>query len=205
MSLEDRNELLQSAHDEAQRLNRYVQNLLDMTRLDYGALKPKRQAVDLREIVGSVRQDLARVLHAHAVVVSVPRNLPLVDVDPVLIGQALANLVENAAKFAPPGTTITIAAEITNGAARVTVTDEGPGVLSADRSKVFDLFYRAGAGDGQPAGTGMGLAIVKGLIEAHGGTAEMLAGPHGRGSMVAITLPLASVQVESGAALEQPT
>ena len=205
LSLEDRNELLQSAHDEAQRLNRYVQNLLDMTRLDYGALKPKRQAVDLREIVGSVRQDLARVLHAHAVVVSVPRNLPLVDVDPVLIGQALANLVENAAKFAPPGTTITIAAEITNGAARVTVTDEGPGVLSADRSKVFDLFYRAGAGDGQPAGTGMGLAIVKGLIEAHGGTAEMLAGPHGRGSMVAITLPLASVQVESGAALEQPT
>ncbi len=205
LSAEHRRELLHSAHDEAQRLNRYVQNLLDMTRLDYGALKPNRQAIDLREIVGSVRQDLARVLYAHNVVVSMPRDLPLVDVDPVLIGQALANLVENAAKFAPPGTTITIAAASVDAMARVTVTDEGPGVPTEDRSKVFDLFYRADAGDGQPAGTGMGLAIVKGLVEAHGGSAEMLAGANGNGSMVAITLPLAAAQPEHDPAAEQST
>ncbi len=195
LSVEHRRELLHSAHDEAQRLNRYVQNLLDMTRLGYGALKPKRQAVDLREIVGSVRQDLARVLYAHDVVVSMPKDLPLVDVDPVLVGQALANLVENGAKFAPPGSNITIAAKVADSAVRLTVTDEGPGVPPADRAKVFELFYRVGAGDGQPAGTGMGLAIVKGLVEAHGGSIEMIGGPGGKGSTVVVMLPLAPYRI----------
>ena len=162
-----------------------------MTRLDYGALKPKRQAVDLREIVGAVRCDLARVIEKHVLVVDIPRAMPALDVDTVLIGQALANLIENAAKFAPAETTIAVAASIVGNNVRVTVTDEGPGVPPQDRPRVFDLFYRAGSGDGQPAGTGMGLAIVKGLVEAHGGQVEMLAGPNDKGSTVAITLPLA--------------
>jgi two-component system, OmpR family, sensor histidine kinase KdpD len=190
VSAPDRRELLASAHDEALRLDRYVQNLLDMTRLGHGALKPKRRPTELREIVGSVRRDLARTIAGHEVVVSVPRDLPPLDVDPVLIGQALANLLENAAKYAPRGTRITIAAAEEGGFARIMVTDEGPGVPAEDRAKVFDLFYRAGKGDSQPAGTGMGLAIVKGLVEAHGGRAEMLAGPGGRGSSVLIALPL---------------
>ncbi len=192
LSSDQRRDLLLAAHEEAQRLNRYVQNLLDMTRLDYGALKLKRQAVDLREIVGAVRRDLARVIEKHDLVVDIPRDLPPLDVDTVLVGQALANLIENAAKFAPSGTTITVAASVADNNVRVIVSDEGPGVPAQDRPKVFDLFYRAGSGDGQPAGTGMGLAIVKGLVEAHGGMVEMLAGPGDKGSTVAIRLPMAA-------------
>jgi two-component system, OmpR family, sensor histidine kinase KdpD len=115
----------------------------------------------------------------------------------VLIAQVFANLIDNAAKFAPPGTMIAVATVAQNGAARITVSDEGPGVPPQDRGKVFDLFYCAGSGDGQPAGTGMGLAIVKGFVEAHGGSVAMLAGPGGIGSTVAITLPL-SDEIHAG-------
>ncbi len=147
-----------------------------------------------------MRRDLARVIENHVLVVDIPRDLPPLDVDTVLVGQALANLIENAAKFAPPGTTITVAASVAYNNVRVTVSDEGPGVPAQDRPKVFDLFYRAGSGDGQPAGTGMGLAIVKGLVEAHGGTVEMLPGPDDKGSTVAIMLPLAASSIaETGA------
>jgi two-component system sensor histidine kinase KdpD len=188
---DDRRLLVQSALDEARRLDRYVQNLLDMTRLGHGALKPKRAPVELREIVGRVRADLVRALARHRLVVDIPRDLPMLDVDPVLIGQALANVLDNAAKFAPPDTTITLSARRDGAVARVTVSDEGPGIEPADRLRVFDLFHRATRGDGAPAGTGMGLAIVKGLVEAHGGTVAALPAPGGHGAALQLTLPLA--------------
>ncbi len=187
-----RKELIASALDEARRLDRTVQNLLDMTRLGHGALKLKRSAVDLAEIVGTVRSDLARVLAGHALVVDLPKNLPPVDVDPVLIGQALANVLENASKYAPAGTVITLRAMVAGKEVSLSVADEGSGIAPDERDKVFDLFHRAGRGDAAPAGTGMGLAIVKGLIEAHGGSVRADAGPTGKGTTIVMTLPMSA-------------
>jgi two-component system sensor histidine kinase KdpD len=192
-----RKELIANALDEARRLDRTVQNLLDMTRLGHGALKPKRTAVDLAEIIGTVRNDLARVLAGHRLMVDLPKHLPPVDVDPVLIGQALANVLENAAKYAPAGTTITIRAAALGKDVRLSVTDEGMGIAAGERDRVFDLFHRAARGDTAPAGTGMGLAIVKGLIEAHGGSVRAEAGPENTGTTIVMTLPV-SISASSG-------
>lgn len=192
VSAEGRRELVATGLDEARRLDRYVQNLLNMTRLEYGALKPRRAVVDLREIVGAVRMDLARVLQAHTVALDLPRDLPNVDADPVLIGQAVANVLENAAKYAPAGSTITVTAEAGPDTVRLAVSDQGPGIPEAERDKVFDLFYRVGEGDRRPTGTGLGLAIVRGFVEAHGGTVRALPGPGGGGTTIEINLPTAA-------------
>ncbi len=196
---DDRRELILTALDEARRLDRYVQNLLDMTRLGHGALTPRRAAIDLREIVGRVRSDLQRVLAGHRLEFEAPRDLPMLDVDPVLIGQALANLVENAVKYAPAGSTIRIVAEAGGRFATISVADEGPGIPLSERGKVFDLFHRVAQGDAKPAGTGLGLAIVRGLVEAHGGSASAQAGPGGRGAAIVLTLPLAPPQIDHSA------
>ncbi|BAS00510.1 osmosensitive K+ channel histidine kinase KdpD [Blastochloris viridis] len=193
LSPADRDALTSTVLEEAQRLDRYVQNLLDMTRLGYGALNLRRGAVDLREIVGRVRSDLARVLGTREVVVDMPRDLPPVDVDPVLIGQVFVNVLENAAKHAPGRTAIAIRARPEASSIRVSVIDEGPGIPPADRDKVFDLFYRVRAGDGQSTGTGLGLAIARGLVVAHGGNIRADAGPNGNGTSIDITLPVAKV------------
>jgi two-component system sensor histidine kinase KdpD len=193
LSPADRRELASTVLDEARRLDRYVQNLLDMTKLGYGALQLRREAVDLCEIVGRARGDLARVLAGHLVEIDLPRDLPLADVDPVLIGQALSNVLENAAKYGPPGGRIVIAAEADGATLRLRVSDDGPGIPEDERDKVFDMFHRVQRGDGAPAGTGLGLAIVRGLVEAHGGTARVLAGPGGTGSTIEMTLPVAAL------------
>ena len=185
-------DLAQTALSEARRLDRTVQNLLDMTRLGYGALTPNRSIFDLREIVGQVRSELVRVLCRHPFAVDTPRDLPLLNADPVLLGHALTNLFENAAKYAPTGTTITISARAEAENVNIMVSDQGPGIPPQERALVFDLFHRVAKGDGAPAGTGMGLAIVKGLIEAHGGTVKADVGPDGRGTTIVMALPAAS-------------
>jgi two-component system sensor histidine kinase KdpD len=204
LSPADRRELTTTALDEARRLDRYVQNLLDMTRLGHGALAPKRAAVDLREILGVVRNDLKRVLAGHSLVIETPRDLPALHVDPVLIGQAVANVVENAAKYAPVGTSIRILAKRDGGAAEIAVIDEGPGIPEDERERVFELFHRVAEGDTRPAGTGLGLSIVKGLVEAHDGTVEAKAGPGGRGTAIVIRLPLASSSSDVSASSDDP-
>lgn len=187
----DRAALIEAGLDEAKRLDRYVQNLLNMTRLEYGALRPKRSAVDLRELIGTARADLKRPLDGHPISVEVPPDLPQVDVDPVLIGQALGNILENAAKYAPVGSPIRIAARRAAGMVTLAVTDEGPGIPDAEREKVFDMFYRVGEGDRRPTGTGLGLAIVRGFVQAHGGRVRALAAPSGRGTTIEMDLPVA--------------
>jgi two-component system sensor histidine kinase KdpD len=192
----DRRELILTALDEARRLDRYVQNLLDMTRLGHGVLAPKRAAVDLREILGVVRTDLKRVLAGHSLIIETPRDLPALLVDPVLIGQAIANIVENAAKYASAGTSITITARAEGTMAEIAVIDEGPGIPERERERVFDLFHRVAKGDSRPAGTGLGLSIVKGLVEAHGGNVAATAGSDGRGTAIVIRLPFAPASSE---------
>ncbi|HWA17390.1 MAG TPA: sensor histidine kinase KdpD [Devosia sp.] len=188
----DRKVLIETGLDEARRLDRYVQNLLNMTRLEYGALKPKRVAIEIGELVGTARSDLRNVLNEHRIVADLGGSLPHVSVDPVLIGQALANVLENAAKYAPPGSEIRIEALPAGAMVTLAVSDQGQGIPPSEREKIFDLFYRVTEGDRRPTGTGLGLAIVRGFIEAHGGAVRALAGPGGKGTRIEMDLPVAA-------------
>jgi two-component system sensor histidine kinase KdpD len=190
LSDEDRRQLIQTILEESERLNRYVQNLLDMTRLGYGALQLNREWTDLREIAGRSIRRSGKALTSHRVQLAVPEDLPAVLVDPVLVEQVLVNLLDNAAKYAPEGGCITIAAHQADRMIVVRVSDQGPGIPAEAREAVFDVFYRVRSGDRQAAGTGLGLAICRGLIEAHGGTCTAKPGPDGIGTTIEFTLPL---------------
>ncbi|MCZ0962914.1 sensor histidine kinase [Paracoccus benzoatiresistens] len=185
-------DLVAEALDEARRLDRFVGNLLGMTRLGHGALVPRRDTVAVAELIGRARADLARVLAPFRVEVAVAPGTPPVLADPVLMGQALANLLENATKYAPEGSTIRIAAQTVAGGVALIVSDEGPGIPDAERGQVFDIFHRAVQGDGQPAGTGLGLAIVKGMVEANEGSVAAIDPPEGRGAAIRMILPAAA-------------
>ena len=192
MSRDGRQQLAETIRDEGERLNRYVQNLLDMTRISYGALPLNREWIELRELVGRAVRQVQQEIRDHTLKIDVPLILPVVRGDPVLLEQALVNVLDNAAKYAPAGTDITIAAEKRNGAIVLAVIDQGPGIPAADRERIFDMFYRVRAGDGQSKGTGLGLAIARGILEAHGGTIRALAGPGKLGTRIEIELPLSA-------------
>ena len=165
-----REEMLNTGIDEAERLNRYVANLLDMTQLDAGALKPKREPCDLHDLVGAALRRCAKQLAQHKVKLSIPANLPMLMLDDVLMEQVLANLLDNASKYTPAGSTIEVVAAQYKFSLLVSVRDEGPGIPEGDLQKVFDKFFRArAAGDRGRGGTGLGLAICRGFVEAMGG------------------------------------
>jgi len=188
-----RHQLAETIREEGERLNRYVQNLLDMTKLGYGALVLNRQPSDPREVAGAAVQQLGSVLAAHDVVLDVSSDLPAIDVDPVLIQQVIANILDNAAKYAPEGSTIRIEGNQTRDVVTISVNDEGPGIPRQDRERIFDMFYRVRAKDVQRAGTGLGLAICKGLVEAHGGSIHAEpARPDGSGTRIEMRFPVAS-------------
>lgn len=195
----DADDLLLLIREEAERLNRHIGDLLDMTRLGYGALAPNRIAVDLCEILGVVRNDLKRVLAGHSLAIDTPHEVPALYVDPVLIRQAISNVVENSAKFAALGTAIRITAKSDGDMAEIVVVDEGPGIPEAHRERVFEPFHRVG---GRVAGTGLGLSIVKGLVEAHSGTVVANAGPEGRGTAIIFRLPLATFILDTNGLLQ---
>ncbi|MBU1174140.1 MAG: sensor histidine kinase KdpD [Alphaproteobacteria bacterium] len=191
LGTDGRHVLAETVRDEGERLNRYVQNLLDMTRLGYGALKIKRQPIDLRELAGRAEARLASVLAGRSVAKSLPPALPDAAGDPVLIEQVLVNILDNAAKYSPPSAPIAISAREERGAIALTIADSGPGISREDRDNIFDMFYRARAGDGQPTGTGLGLAISKGIVEAHGGSIRALqTSSMGTGTVIEIILPV---------------
>lgn len=186
-----RAELVSEALDEARRLDRFVGNLLGMTRLGHGALKPRIAATPVAEIVARAEADLARPLAKFRVETRLAPDLPEVLVDPNLIGQALVNLLENASKYSAEGSAIQVIGAAGGDRVLLTVTDEGPGISEAERHRVFEMFHRAIQGDGQPAGTGLGLAIVKGLVEANGGSVAAIDPPRGRGAAIQMSLPAA--------------
>jgi len=183
-------DLAQTIQDEAERLNRFVQNLLDMTRLGSGALKPKVDWVDLNDVVGAAVKRTRRLARHHAIRVEIDPKLPLLCLDAVLIEQMFFNLLDNACKYAPPGTTIKVWAVKAHDHIAIEVADQGPGIPPEDREKVFDMFYRVQAADSQTAGTGLGLAICRGIVAAHGGTIKAEPGLHGAGTCIIIHLPL---------------
>jgi two-component system sensor histidine kinase KdpD len=184
-----RRDLAQTIQDEAERLNRYVQNLLDMTRLGAGALKPRTDWADLHDIVAAAVERSSRLARAHAIQLEIPADMPLLRVDAVLMEQVFFNLIDNACKYAPPGTPIKVWANPTPQHISIEVLDQGPGIPPEEREKVFEMFYRVRQEDSQ-SGTGLGLAICRGIVEAHGGTIHIDAGMNGVGTAIVIHLPL---------------
>ena len=165
-----RTELLGTALSEAERLDRFVGNLLAMTRLDAGAIKPKREAVEVGDLVSTTLRRAMPLLQGRQVGSSIAPGLPGLSLDFVLAEQALFNLLDNAAKYSPGGGRIEVEARQAGDRIEIVVRDEGPGIASADLDRIFDKFYRAHDGDRRLAGTGLGLAIAKGFVEVQGGT-----------------------------------
>ena len=163
-----RQELIRSIHQEADRLDQLLKNLLDMMRLEAGAVQLNKDWHPLEEVVGSALARMERRLSGHRVAVSFPADLPLLFVDAVLLQQVLINLLENAAKYAPPGSTIELSASAKDREVSVEVADRGPGLPAGEEDRIFDKFYR-GKQAAEGGGVGLGLTICRGIVEAHGG------------------------------------
>jgi two-component system sensor histidine kinase KdpD len=187
-----RRELLQSILDEANRMNRLIGNLLDMIRVESGALQVQKDWQPLEEPVGVALIQLGERLKGHPVRVTLPPDLPLVPMDGVLIEQVFINLLENAAKYTPAGTPIDISAAPTDGVVRVDVMDRGPGVPPGDEQRVFEKFYRV-SNEVSATGVGLGLTICRGIVTAHGGRIWVENRPEG-GAAFHFTLPLSGAQ-----------
>jgi len=183
-------DLLATIIDESERLNRFIANLLDMTKLESGAVVPNAALHDIGEIVGSALERASKILARHRVEIDISSDLPMVMVDAVLFEQVLFNLLDNAAKYAPPDTTIRIQSWRDRDQVRLQVLDEGDGIPAADLEHVFDKFYRAQKGDQVRAGTGLGLAISRGFVEALQGTISVANRADRKGAVFTITLPI---------------
>jgi K+-sensing histidine kinase KdpD len=181
-----REELLQMICEEADRLERLVTNLLDMTQLASGSLRVRREWTSLEEIVGSALARVEGRLAGRTVRTDLPEDLPLFSGDAVLLEQVLVNLLENAAKYTPPDSAVEIAARADQGGMTVDVADRGPGLPAGEEARIFEKFVRGKQARGP--GAGLGLAICRGIVEAHGGTltAENRAGG---GALFRMNLP----------------
>ena len=182
--------LLGTIIEESDRLNRFIGNLLDMTRLESGALKPRTSLNELSDVIGAALQRASKILAAHRVEVNLQAHLPMLALDMVLFEQVLFNLLDNAAKHAPAGSLITIDASRDGDTVMLRVMDEGDGIPDTDVDRIFEKFYRAGGADRRRAGTGLGLAICRGFVEAMDGTITATNRPDRPGAMFVITLPV---------------
>jgi two-component system sensor histidine kinase KdpD len=184
-------ELLATIIDESERLNRFIANLLDMTKLESGAVAPKLAPHDLSEIVGSTLQRTIKILRHHDVQLGLAGDVPMVALDAVLFEQVLFNLLDNAAKYAAAGTTIFIRTWRDRESVSLQIVDEGDGIPPADLDHIFDKFYRVQKADQVRPGTGLGLAISRGFVEAMHGTIVAANRADRRGAVFTITLPIA--------------
>jgi two-component system sensor histidine kinase KdpD len=196
-SEDDRRAFLTDIDAEADRLTRLVSNLLDLSRIEAGAIAPVKEWEDMAELINRVVHRLEARVPDHSIVREVANELGALRVDAVQIEQVLTNLLENAAKYSPAGAPITVSARIGEGPSRapemqVSVADRGAGIEDAELGRIFDKFYRVGSTGRRTGGSGMGLAIVKGLAEAHGGRVEVASTP-GAGSIFTVALPMESL------------
>src|SRR6185312_5340934 len=183
-------DLLATVIDESERLNRFIANLLDMTKLESGAIVPNSARQDVGEIVGSALRRAGKILGHHKVSLELSPDLPMLELDAVLFEQALFNLLDNAAKYAPAGTTISIRGWRDRDFVMLQILDEGEGIPNSELESVFDKFYRAQKGDHVRPGTGLGLAISRGFVEAMHGTIEAANRSDRSGAILTIRFPI---------------
>jgi two-component system, OmpR family, sensor histidine kinase KdpD len=187
---EDRRDFAEAIEEEAQRLNRIVGNLLDLSRIEAGILRPERGWYDFAALVDDVLGRLRQLAPQHILRAEVPDDLPPVSLDLMQIDQVLSNLVENAIKYTPAGTEITVSAALKDGSELATsVCDNGPGIRATALPHLFERFYRGAENGRRPRGTGLGLSVARGLVEAHGGRMTAENRPDG-GARLVFTLPL---------------
>ncbi len=183
-----RRSLIETAVEEADRLNRLVGNLLDMTRLESGAMRFKKESLDIQDVVGSALEELGGRLGKRAVNIDIPSELPLVQLDFVLVERVLVNVIDNAIKYSPGDTPIEIKAHAAGAFLEIEVADLGTGIPPEDLTRIFDKFYRVQRPD-NVSGTGLGLSISKGIVQAQGGFIAAENRPGG-GTIITISLPL---------------
>jgi two-component system sensor histidine kinase KdpD len=186
----ERDELLWTLQEEAERLNRFVGNLLDMTRLESGAIELRLELFDIGEIVGAALQRAGSVLARHRVEVDIGADLPMLRLDAILFEQVLFNLFDNAAKYSAPGNRIDLRVRRDGDVVALEVIDEGPGIPPGDFERVFDKFYRVQAQDRRRAGTGLGLAICRGFVEAQGGRIDAQNRADRSGAVLTVRIPV---------------
>lgn len=186
----EKRDLLATVIDESERLNRFIANLLDMTKLESGAIVPNTALHDLGEIVGSALRRASKILAAHKVALVLAADLPMLELDAVLFEQVLFNLLDNAAKYSLPETTIAIKSRRERDQVVLEVADEGDGIPPDELESVFDKFYRAQKGDRVRPGTGLGLAISRGFVEAMRGTIAAANRSDRSGAVLTIRLPV---------------
>ena len=187
---QDRADLLSTVLDESERLNRFIANLLDMTKIESGAMEPNYAFHYVGDVIGTApasgqenhRRTQDRDRH--------PFDLPMLKLDPVLFEQVLFNLLDNAAKYAPPASTIRLQGWADAGFVILQVMDEGPGIPPTDLERIFDTFYRVRKRDQVRAGTGLGLSICRGFIEAMGGTISAANRTDRSGAVFTIRMPV---------------
>jgi two-component system sensor histidine kinase KdpD len=186
----EKGDLLATIIDESERLNRFIANLLDMTKLESGAVVPNSARHDLGEVVGSALRRAGKILAQHCVELELQPDLPMLELDAVLFEQVLFNLLDNAAKYAPDGSTVRVQGWREASRVCLQVLDEGDGIPANDMENIFDKFYRAQKGDHVRAGTGLGLAISRGFVEAMHGTILAANRTDRSGAVLTIKLPV---------------
>jgi two-component system, OmpR family, sensor histidine kinase KdpD len=186
----EKRDLLATVIDESERLNRFIANLLDMTKLESGAIVPNTARQDIGEIVGSVLRRAGKILAHHKVSLDLAADMPMLELDAVLFEQVLFNILDNAAKYAPAGTTISIRSQRDRASMTLQIIDEGDGIPPMELESVFDKFYRAQKGDHVRPGTGLGLAISRGFVEAMRGTITATNRTDRSGAVLTIRLPI---------------
>lgn len=189
LSVKDRQSLLGSIVEEAHRLDRHIQNLLDMTRFGQERVKLERDWVDIHDIINGAIKRIPSSAHSGQIQTDINVENPIIHVHGLLIEQALVNLLDNAVKASPANQPVTINAYQEGDRLNIDITDSGPGIPVDEREKVFDMFYSLAEGD-QKAGHGLGLAICRGMVGAHGGDVSVMDTPSGEGTMMRLSLPL---------------
>ncbi|HUQ33675.1 MAG TPA: ATP-binding protein [Pyrinomonadaceae bacterium] len=195
LDAEGRREMLEVIDEETDRLNRFIEGLMELARIEAGEMHLHRRWASIEEIVSTALERASPLISNHKMMVRLDAGLPVVRVDDRSVAEVVYTLVDNAAKYSPAGTRINITATSADDrTVQLSVEDEGPGIPEALRERVFDKFFRAmrdgDSGTHQPSGTGMGLAIAKGIVEAHGGRIRIKDSPGMQGSCVVVTLPI---------------
>jgi two-component system sensor histidine kinase KdpD len=183
-------EMVATIIEESERLNRFIANLLDMTRLESGSIEPNMAPHDIGEIVGSVLERARKILAHHRVEVDIAPDLPMLALDPVLFEQVLFNLLDNAAKYASPETTVLIQSWQEGANVKLQVVDEGNGIPPEELDRIFEKFHRAQKEDRVRAGTGLGLSISRGFVESMGGSITGANRSDRQGAVFTIALPI---------------
>jgi K+-sensing histidine kinase KdpD len=186
-----RRELAATIREEAERLASYIGNVLDLSRIRGGHVSPRLEVVELADIVNGALRRKERPLAGRELRLELPAGLPMLRLDLFLMEHAVANVLDNAAKFSPPGSTVEIRARASQTEVCLEIADSGQGIRAEDLPRVFDAFYRGRQADGRPsAGSGLGLAICRAFVEANGGRVGVTSDGEGRGARVEIRLPL---------------